>query len=821
MSDDAADASATPAPPRLGARLAGARLALAWERAWPAVWPAFGVAGGFVAVSLFDVLPALPGWVHGLILLAFAAAFVWLAWGGVRSFSAPARSEARRRLEQASGLDHRPLQVLSDRLAAGADDPGSTALWRAHQRRMAEAVRRLRVGFPAPGLARYDPKSLRAALLLVLVVAAAAAWSDPGARLARAVKPDIALLAPTPPAVLELWITPPAYTGLAPLFPKPASPAGNEAAGAPPLRVPAGSMLTAQVSGGAGVPELVRGERRTAFEAVDDANARIETAVDSGGPLVVEQRRRVLGAWTVELVADAPPTIAFAAPPGATERGTLRMAYTAEDDYGIEHVAAEIRRTYEGGELVGKEMVEIELPLPALGAKSAEETSYQDLTPHRWAGLPVVIRLRAKDGAGQSTFSDQAKLMLPEREFRHPVARAIIEQRKRLTTEPERRRSIIRGIQNIGRYPSAFDDDTVTYLALASAMLRLVHEKAETAIAPVRDLLWDTALRVEDGRLSIAERDLRRVQQELMRALAENAPDAEVERLMREFQEALNRFVRELAQQLANQPRDQQAAPFDPRMQLMQSTDLQRMMRQIRDLIRSGARQAARDLLAQLQSMLENLRAGRMFSGDPRNAAGNRALSQLQDLIRRQGDLMNRTFRQSRARLTPPQWGEFREGAAEQRALREALRRLREALRGMGLPDDQGPGRALDQAGGFMGEAAGALGRDAPGQAVGPQGQALDALQRAGRGVMEQMMSRFARQSGMALGRFNPLRQRRDPLGRYLPGNQGMDTRDIGIPDEGTIERAQRILRELRRRAGQSDRPAMELDYINRLLQRF
>ena len=118
------------------------------------------------------------------------------------------------------------------------------------------------------------------------------------------------------------------------------------------------------------------------------------------------------------------------------------------------------------------------------------------------------------------------------------------------------------------------------------------------------------------------------------------------------------------------------------------------------------------------------------------------------------------------------------------------------------------------------------LGSGQLGQAVGPQGQALEALQQAGRGMIRQMMSQFARGSGIGIGRdFNPLRGMRDPLGRDWGDEDqdgvGDDINRVKIPDIGTMERIQDILDELRNRAGQRHRPQLELDYIDRLLRRF
>ncbi len=61
MSVETPDNGATETPPvprpGLGARLFGARLALFWEQLWPALLPALTLAGIFLALAMFDVLP--------------------------------------------------------------------------------------------------------------------------------------------------------------------------------------------------------------------------------------------------------------------------------------------------------------------------------------------------------------------------------------------------------------------------------------------------------------------------------------------------------------------------------------------------------------------------------------------------------------------------------------------------------------------------------------------------------------------------------------------------------------------------------------------
>lgn len=809
-----------------GGKLALTLLAMAWERLWRAFWPAAAAASLFVSLALFGALPALPGWLHALALAAFAVGLAVLVRRGAGAMALPRRAEARRRLELSSGLEHRPLQTLDDRLADGLGGAEAERLWRAHRDRMRALAGRLKAAPPRPGAAAGDPLALRFAAALVLAAALAVGGADADRRLAAALAPDFLPAATGAPAALDIWISPPDYTGLAPIFPgqAAAAPSRDAAAGPPVIRVPANSVVTARLSGGAGDAVLVQGAARTPFERIDAGNAAIEAPVAASGRLAVLQDGRALGEWRVAVVADRPPTIEFTAPPKETGRKALAIPFAAGDDYGIARAGAQIRRSYERGAVVGAEVEELELPLAGAARESARETSYHDLTPHRWAGLPVAVRLWAADATGQTTYSEDAFVTLPEREFRHPVARAVVEQRKRLAAEPERREPVARALAGIASRPADFSHDFTAFLALTSARARLARDPEPGGAESVGRLLWQTALGIEEGRLSIAERELRRVQQALAEALARDAPDSEIERLMDELRQALDRFMNDFAERMRRRGDDLQAMPRVPPGQALEREDVRRMMDRIRDLVRSGARESARRMLARLREMLENLRAGRAMQATPQMRAEGRALRSLQDLIQRQTTLMDRSYRQSQSPRGPrPE--QSRLGAEAQRAIREALGRLRETLGRLGMDRDGGAGRAFDRAGRSMGAAAGALDRNAPGDSVGPQGRAIEALRSAGEGLARRMAERMGmgRQgNGPGLGQsFDPLRGRRDPFGRLAPGPQGVSTRDMAIPDEDAVERSRRILRELRRRSGQRQRPRLELDYIDRLLQRF
>jgi uncharacterized protein (TIGR02302 family) len=794
--------------------LALARASLLWERTWSALWPVTGILCLFLAVAMFDVLPLTPGWLHLAVLLCFASALLFTGWRALRRLAIPDTEQARRKLERDSKLSHRPFAALNDRLATNSRDSAAVMLWEEHRRRLLAQLAHLRVRLPRAGLARVDPFAIRAAVFLVLFTAIIGARHDWSQRLADAFTPRLTVAAAAPAPSVDLWINPPAYTGQPPLFLDPAS------EGAKPLEVPTGSTVLAQVQGGKEPPILNVGDTRAEFTELTAGAFKVSAKVESGERLTVEQGGMPLAEWTLTVLPDRPPHIEFISPPSRSERSALRLEYGANDDYGLSSVTATISRS----DKPESEPIEIALPLPGIGVKQAKNASYHDLTPHPWAGLAVDIRLIATDALGQQGKSETVRTVLPERIFNHPVARLLVELRKRLTLEPEERLSIVRSLQEISGYPEHFFHDLVVALALRSAERRLIHDSSRKAVGEVQQLLWDTALRIEEGELAVAERELREIQEALKEALARNAPDEEIERLMDDLQQAMDRFLEAMAERLQEQLAEGvEPEPLPPNAQLLQRENLQDMLDMARELARSGARDAARDLLAQLQEMLENLRANPF--AQQMDEAGRNAwemMREMEGMMQRQQQLLDRSFQRSqRESGNQSQQGMQQENRSDAQGQESLRRSLGEMLRRLGEALGEIP-RPLGRAEQAMREARDALARDAPGEAVDPQSRALDQLQQGMQAMAEQFMQQFGESTGRRGGQMGMSPgENSDPLGRGT-GNMGLEALEgVEIPDEMELKRAQEVLRELRHRAGQRSRPRLELDYIDRLLQQF
>jgi len=503
----------------------------------------------------------------------------------------------------------------------------------------------------------------------------------------------------------------------------------------------------------------------------------------------------------------------------------------------------------------GEPPLELALPLGGNAPKETHATATHDLTAHPWAGLPVWVRLAATDGAGQTGLSDTMDFTLPEREFHHPVARAIIEQRRILTRNPATQRGPVSdALSEISAVPGAYNGDIVVFLALRAAVARLVFDTDPAAIGALQSLLWETAVRIEDGGLSLAQRDVRDAQNRLAEALDRDASDEEIRQLMDELQQAMDRLMEAMEQNLRQAlERGEQIPEIPPELaqQMMDTGDLQRMMDQMRSLAETGARDAARQMLSQLQQMMESMQMGAM---QPMQQGQNNAMTmmrQLQDLARQQQNLLDQSFQQSQEGMdgaanpsasgmpspggqnqgsqSPRSRGAGRQGNSaspmmqRQAEQQEQLRRqLGEMMRQLGeqMGDIPAP---LGRAERAMRDAREALQRGQPGGAVQPQTDAMDNLQQGLQSLAEQMMQQMMAMPGMGMTRqpMNRMGQGRDPLGRRSNSmGQGMGE-DVKVPTEADVQRAREILDELRRRSGQFNRPQPEREYIERLLRPF
>lgn len=849
--------------------LALTRAGMFAEAFWQATWPLATVVLGVLAVlmlGLQDSVMVELVWVLGVVAIFATLATLIYA---LRRFRIPTREAALVRLD--GTLPGRPIQALLDEQAVGDGDAASTAVWRAHQSRMADRAAKAQAVPADLRIARRDPYALRYVAVLIFAVAlifgsiwrvGSVADMAPGAGDGLASGP-----------VWEGWAESPRYTGRPTIY------LNDIAEG--PLEVPTGSLITLRIYGEVGaltVAETVSGR----IGDVPPASAPEQdfTVIQSGEIAINGAGGRT---WSVTVVPDSAPSIAVLDAPEATALGEMTLPFSASDDYGVE--AGEARFVVDLSEVDRRHglaiapeprpEITVSLPMPFTGDRTAfEEDLVEDFSEHPWANLPVTVVLTVLDASEQQSETEPFKMILPGRRFFDPMAAAIIEQRRDLLWSKGNSTRVAQILRAVAHRPDDVFRREVDRLRLRRIINRLETLASYGLTDEQREGLsrdmWDLALGIEEGDLSDALERLRRARERLEQAMRDGASPAEIEELMRELRRATDDYMQQLSRQAEldrqNGDENQQGQQSQNQMQMSQD-DIQQMMDRIQELMEQGRMAEAEQALRELQEMLENMQVTQGQGGEGQQSPGEQAMEGLAETLREQQGLSDQAFRDLQEQFNPnaqageSQGNEGRDGgqgqgnqhsqggdgqgeqstdngggdgndqnagegngslADRQQALRDELNRQQGSLPGAGTPEGDAARDALDRAGRAMDGAEDALRQDDFAEAIDNQSQAMEALREGMRALGEAMQQEQQNaQQGQGTSESDRRAEARDPLGRDPGSNGSVGTEEGLLQGEDVYRRARDLLDEIRRRSGEGERPDVELDYLKRLLDRF
>ena len=844
-----------------------AKLALFWERLWHALWGPILLVGTYILGALTGLLGSLPILLHWALLVTALGLSGFLIYQQRATLRWPNTHAASRRLEDNAGLPHRPLSEFDDSIGLS----GETALWQAQQKWRARQLVKLRLAFPHPSTrtgASSDPYSLRTALLLALFVAAIFAGPTTRLRLSEGLWPGFAWRGTQ--GELNAWLTPPSYTRRAPKYLATAQSGNQTQASLAPEgqthTVVQGTRLEVRISGGAlpsvtGSNDLEIEIREPTLAPSSQKIYEISYPLRADQTIRVSQSGQTLGEWVFTVTPDLPPTLSLTTPISTTQRNTVRFDFTATDDFGITSVEANFtldpsvhlseNKLFQTGEIQTPQTdifldedtpatapiigpPHITIPISSLPPLKLKKTNYQDLTSHPWAGLLVTIEMIAHDGAGQHTATTPQSLTLPERTFSVPLARALVEQRRRLALYPQARFSVAGFLDSFTAFPDTRETDLPLYLGMRAVYWRIVHANINRSnfqekLASATDMLWGIALYLEDGDLSLAEKELRDAREALMSALTQGTSDEEISKLLQDLKQALSRYLDALAQ-TADDESIPDFANLNADGNTIDQSDLEEMLNTIKELASTGAHDQARDMLSKLNEMLENMETqGPKAPITPQQSALSDALDEMQSLMDQQKQIMEETFNLTHDMYEnasgmpnqPPSQKDLDTLEELKTAQKELSEQLEEAMKSLSEKGAQIPSD-LKKAGKSMEQAGDKLEAGRTGKATQSQGQALQQMRAGSQAMVKQLMESLGDmaqgKSGQGKGKNE---SNSDPLGRaQSQGGKGKEGSGE-IPDEGERQQAREILEELRRRAAQLGRPQSELDYLDRLLQRF
>lgn len=807
------------------------RLTLAglWaERLMLAFWPLWVILLlGFSAAAfgVHELGPLL--WLQigaGVVALAAVAALVWGLW----RFRKPTAEDALTRLDMS--LPGRPISALRDTMAIGTADPASQGVWQVHLARMADRARAARPVQPDLRLSSRDPYALRYVALTAAVMAAlfGSFWRVTEVT---GLAPGAATAMPGGP-VWEGWAKPPAYTG------KPTIYLNDIAEG--PLEVPVGTRIQIRVYGTDGlvVEQTVAQVAPPPEPPADGATPAVPQGLAGLTDLTVSQSGRLAiegnGGRTWEVIAtpDALPAVEVSGDVGREADGRFKQGFKASDDYGV--VAgtvtisldlAAVNRSH--GLVIDPEPVApvvLDLPMPVKG-KRAEiaETLIDDISESILSNMPVKMVFSVSDAAGQTGSAEPYAVTLPGKRFFDPMANAVIEMRRDILwnrENAERAVQILKAMmyrpEDLSRSENAAKRLRVLIREMdkLNAAGPLTTEKRDEVVKE----LWDIAFMFEEGDLGSAYDRLQRAQDRLEEAIRNGASPEEIDQLMKEMQQAMRDYTRELGEEAQRNPQ-----PPSEGGQEITGDQLQQMLDEIQRLMEEGKTAEAMALMEQLRQLMENLQ---VTQGQGQGEGqGNQSMKDLGETLKDQQGLSDDAYRDmQKGRNGEEGQQDPGELADRQRELRQRLQELQDGqLPGDGTEQGEAGRDALDRAEEAMRQAEEALEEGDLSGALDRQAEAMqemrDGMQDFGEALAQEQREQGQDNGGTEqAGRVDP--NAVDPLGRE-PGDAARIGSDNNMVQNDPDQRAQQLLDEIRRRSGEAERPDEELDYLKRLLDMF
>ena len=646
-----------------------ARAYLVWERFAPVL--AIGVAATliFMAGSFAGIWERI-GDPWRLLALFAALALLGRAIWNARAVKFPNRNAAARRVEQDSGLSHRPFDTVRD--SAAKTGQADINLWDEHARRAAGQAAAASDARLRPALAPMDKYYLRYAIPAIVVLSLMLGTGDSFERLRRSLTPGwISAIDPSA-AKFDAWIDPPDYTGRPPVYFKSRT----------KLEAPEGSELVARVNGIKSAPRLL---------IVENGKSR-RVPVTRLGPTSFEARTILSGdakarwrigatpkTWRIDVLQDTAPDVKWTTDPIAGKRDTLEFAYDLTDDFGATSLVLSLQRANDIARM-GKENAPVEIIELPLGAQTVRRAQNKpeslNLTKHIWASEKVVATLRAKDFKGQIGTSEPRTFIVPDKIFISKLAKAAVENRALLLAAkdtayapltrhdpriypvysapvPEDR--IERAPAQVQRAAALIDiitdspvgafKDPVVYLGLKNVQSRLEQAREITDLDGAPEDLWLIAMRAEYGPLGNAKEAMMATEEALRDGIARRARKREIDTLFTRYNDAVDRYMQYLMENAEQVDEEGGGGPS------RNADEIQKLLDAIEEANRLGDTEGARRALAQLAELLENMqiqlaKGGEGGDGEPDDGLSEdvkEAIEDLADVIGEQRELQDET----------------------------------------------------------------------------------------------------------------------------------------------------------------------------------
>ncbi|MGE4312720.1 MAG: DUF4175 family protein [Pseudobdellovibrionaceae bacterium] len=774
------------------------------------------VMGGLAMTGLPQAMGTAGRTVFAIIgLIGFALTFV----RGLQTFQIPDKKEIDARLEADSKLRHTPLSGVEDHLVE-AGDYERQALWRLHIWRLKDILRhRLKVRPPRFSFSPKDPFAIGVFAALLLLIGFVMAGKDWSVRLGETFVPFRESAKQSQDSALSITFIPPEYTRLEQkTFTK-------RELSTKLLELPEGTKARFLLKTHFGKPDLKWQDIKTPFKKLDDDVYGLETTLTgtvTKEPLKIIQHGFSRLRVPVTLLPDEAPKVALNGEPSKDMDGALTFPLKVEDDYGIMRIKVRMSLPPDTFPVpIGKPASEERLlALPLNKGEPKEISERFDLTGHIWAGNRVELRFLVTDAAGHIGQSDPIPLTLPERKFHDPFAKDIIQIRKELAFSKDyQRRALGDSLFFLRNELHRYDGDKTIFLALTIAGHRLHMEADDEATLSVVGMLWDIAMEREQGHLYRSSQEVAKAREGFMEKLHDpnSTKESKMEALSK-LREALQKFWQDYMKEAQDRlARGEPLPTIDPEMagQMIDPGAMDDFLAQIEQEMLDGNMEKVEQMFAQMENMLKSLNPSMAQSMSPEMRETAQALGNMQDMISDQEDILKETLKKAGQHVEEGKYDPNCSNIADkQSGLQKQIAQMETLMQQLGM--DTNP---LAKANAAMGAAVQELLGNNPEPASKHMQHALDQLKGAQDSLAKKFQQQLAKSGGLPFG-FKGGQPQPDPFGRNGKGPIS-DYSDVKVPDKNGEKPIEEIMKLLRERARQQERPLIERDYYKRLLRQW
>ncbi len=776
------------------------------------IWP-FVVLALFIGFAFLGLYNLFGDFGHIIYLLLFASSFIYLIHQSFKKIKLPNSHDVERKIEISNKLKHRPLNSLDDKLAN--PDQLKLSLWQKHKTNLSSKMKNLHAGSPKLNITSQDKYGLRLVVLIFVILSFIISGDNAMQRLNASVTPNIFGI-DNDNTKFDIWIVPPEYTKKAPIFLRKLD-LENKI-----LEIPKGSKLTIRVKSDDKEPITKLDGTQYKFSKVDNSNYSLEHDLQNEKEIVVKLGFRTLGTWNIKTSKDMQPIIYLNNAPEITEDNLIKIDYTARDDFGVKSISANLELEASAkAKFINNKDINLEILDLSKSVSDIEDIEELDLTSSIWSGFPIIIQLTAKDDLEQIAITKKYSITLPEKIFKHPVAQAIIKNRKELilANKEAEFRIISKNILNIASYPGRYREDKIVFLGLGIAGKRLIIGNKDNKQFEVIELLWDLALRIEDGNLHMSKRALKQAIKNMRDALKnDKLSDEEAQRLAAELQQAMQQYMQELMQELSSRMQEGSMAKIPPNIaeKLNNKIDMNDLMEQMKNLANATSKEDLEKMLDQMENIADNMKLANSDQQNKEFQEQMEKLEKLDEIIKKQQQLLDKTNKLDKN----SDKSQATKLSQEQQSLKKELGELMLDIAQTGKEIPEKLGKAERE----MASSQNELFNNNPAKSAEHQRKILGDMQ----DEMEKQLNQAAEQMKNAILSFgmggagmpSGGKGGKDPLGRDQNGKPDENS-DVKIPGKPNKKRIQEILKELRDRSNDYDRPEIEREYLKRLLKRF